>query len=265
MIYLVISMSHKEETSEGYPFEKKKRLASKISDMRDKPTLRRVREIILAENPMIATKKSNNGYLMFFQNYTEDTYVKLERLLAKVEKERLEQQARSITETSDHMLMSSEDPNADYTMSRTRLRYSNREKRLIKRQQREDDIINENTVRTANTDDDNDIEDDNVNVQKNVPKITSKTKVVSKTSSASTATSAKMTKTAKGTINEEFEGSEENSAPIKVSAKGAGKTVKPVSKPPATKVTAKSTAGVKPKSNEAPKKPASTIFTKMKA
>lgn len=143
-------MSHKDETVEGYSFEKKKRLASKISDMRDKPTLRMIRDIILAENPEIAVKKSSNGYLMYFQSYTPDTYKKIEKLLNKLEKERLEQQARTITETSEHIMMSSEDPNTDYTLSRTRLRYSNREKRLIKRQQYEE-IVNEQNAMTVNT------------------------------------------------------------------------------------------------------------------
>ena len=124
-----------------YPFEKKQKLADKISVMTDKPTLRKIRDIIKTENPEAASRKSSNGYLMYFQNYTDITYIKIEKVLIKNEKDKLEQQTRSITEMSDSMIMNSDDPNTDYTISRTRLRYSNREKRLIKRQQYEDVIL----------------------------------------------------------------------------------------------------------------------------
>ena len=120
---------------EEYSFEKKERMASKISDMRDVDTLRKIRDIIYSENVNASATKSGNGYLMYFQNYSDETYRKIEKLLHKIQKEKLERQTRSVTE------MSSEDPNTNYNVSRTRLRYSNREKRLIKRQQYEN-IIN---------------------------------------------------------------------------------------------------------------------------
>jgi hypothetical protein len=138
-------MSQKEETSNEYSFEKKKRLAAKISDMRsvqDKPVLRKIKDIIFDENPGISAKKSSYGYLMYFQNYTPETYKKIERYLERVESEKVSRAARAITETSEHMIFSSEDPNSDYSNTRTRLRYSNKERRLIKRQHYED-IINE--------------------------------------------------------------------------------------------------------------------------
>jgi len=153
MIFNVISMTHRvkdqDYDNESYPFEKKQKLADKISVMTDKPTLRKIRDIIKTENPEATSKKNSNGYLMYFQNYTDDTYVKIEKLLNKIEKDRLEQQTRSITEMSDNMLMSSDDPNTDYTLSRTRLRYSNREKRLIKRQQYED-VIHDQQIDSEN-------------------------------------------------------------------------------------------------------------------
>lgn len=149
MIYSVISMSHKTESHEPYPFEKKQKLADKISVMRDKPTLRKIRDIIKMENPEATSRKDSNGYLMYFQSYTAITYIKIERLLNKIEQDKLEQQTRSITEMSDNMMMSSDDPNTDYTLSRTRLRYSNREKRLIKRQQYED-VIHEQYMDSEN-------------------------------------------------------------------------------------------------------------------
>jgi len=122
-----------------YSFERKKKMASKISDMTDKTILRKIQAIIRAENSNPSAKKTNNGLLMFFQNYTDETYQKIEKLLNNHEQEKIERQTRSVTE------MSSEDPNTNYTVSRTRLRYSNREKRLIKRRQYET-IINEKII-----------------------------------------------------------------------------------------------------------------------
>lgn len=127
---------------EDFSFERKQRLAAKINDMRDKTVLKKIKDIIFANNPNITARKSGGGYLMYFQNYTNETYHKIERLLNKIEIEKLEQQTKTITETSDQFALSSEDPTSDYNMSRTRLRYSNREKRLIRRCQYED-IINE--------------------------------------------------------------------------------------------------------------------------
>jgi hypothetical protein len=149
MIFNIISMSHKTENCGIYPFEKKQKLADRISVMRDKPTLRKIRDIIKTENPESTSRKNSNGYLMYFQSYSDITYIKIEKLLNKIEKDKLEQQTKSITEMSDNMMMSSDDPNTDYTLSRTRLRYSNREKRLIKRQQYED-VIHEQYIDSEN-------------------------------------------------------------------------------------------------------------------
>lgn len=145
----------KPKINEEYTFEKKKKLAARISDMRDKETLRKIRDIIFAENPEVSARKSSNGYLMYFQNYADPTYFKIEKYLNKIEKEKLDRQTRSIAETSEQIILSSEadEQTTDYTFSRTRLGYSNRERRLIKRRQYEN-IINEKIL-------DSDAQDDN--------------------------------------------------------------------------------------------------------
>ena len=134
-------MSSIPDQKEAYSFEKKKKLAARISDMRDKDTLRKIRDIIFTENPDINAKKSSGGYLMYFQNYTVNTYIKIEKYLNKLDAEKLEKITRSITENSDHPMVSSEadmyGSNIDYTVSRSKLKYSNKERRLIKRTQYE--------------------------------------------------------------------------------------------------------------------------------
>ena len=71
----------------------------------------------------------------------------------KIEREKIEKETKSIKETSERFL-STDAPNSDYNVSRTRLRYSNRERRIIKRKQY-DSISNEqfnvNTNTSANS------------------------------------------------------------------------------------------------------------------
>ncbi len=166
-------MSNQEDmiTDEEYPIEKKRRLAKDISNMRNKIHLRKIKEIIFEENPDIAVNKDNRGMLMFFQNLSYATYVRLDKFLRKIEKDKLEKQTQSITETSEHLLLSSEadrtesnesvkdGKTVDYSKTRTRLRYSNKEKNLIKRQQYEKNInkkeeVLEESSQPPNTDSD---------------------------------------------------------------------------------------------------------------
>ena len=170
--------------TDTYSFERKKRLASKISEVRDKTILRQIKNIIFEENPDAIAKKSSGGYLMFFQNYAINTYIRLEELLSKIEIERLQRQTKSIAKASES-LINSDDPTNDYETTRSRLRYSNREKRLMKRQQYEmliskqvHEHLGESTLVTVsspltesandsdqNTSDD-DMENKNVTIQK---------------------------------------------------------------------------------------------------
>lgn len=142
------------EDENVYNFERKKKLANRISGIRDKPLLRAIRDIIYKENPGIVAKKSSGGYLMYFQNYAPITYLKIDNAINKFESRKKEKlydsnssakfsnKSNNVTESSDKPnITSSEEPN-EYNGKYTRLRYSNRERRLIKRQQYED-IINE--------------------------------------------------------------------------------------------------------------------------
>ena len=158
--------------NDEYSFDKKKKMASKISDMRDKNVLRKIRDIIFIENPEINAKKSSNGYLMYFQNYTNETYYKIEKLLNKIENDNLEKQTKTITESSEQLLLSSEndEKNVDYISSRSRLRYSNRERRLIARKQYEN-IINEQTENNHNIFEKASLEPEKSNNKKTVNKI----------------------------------------------------------------------------------------------
>lgn len=126
-----------------YTFEKKKKLAEKISNMKNKLYLKRIKDIIYEENPEISVRKSNRGVLMYFQNFTPLTYYKLDKFIIKLEMDKVKRQTKSITDTSDKLILSSEEPlTVDYSKTRTRLRYSNIEKKIIKRLEYEKIIKN---------------------------------------------------------------------------------------------------------------------------
>jgi hypothetical protein len=147
-------MLGKSKIKEEYSFDSKKKLATCISNLTNKTNLKKIKEIIFKENPNIAVNKNRRGVLMYFQNFSNDTYVKLDKYLKKIERENIDRDAKSITETSDQVMLSSEDPNGttDYSRARTRLRYSNREKRLIKRRQYEKIISEKLDCDTSNSD-----------------------------------------------------------------------------------------------------------------
>lgn len=120
-----------------YSFEKKKKLAAKIGNIKNKEQLRTIRDIIFEENPNAIAKKTNDGYLMYFQNYTPDTYIRIEKNLNKNEPNKnsifsinhLENTISDVPINTDSEC--SKNIDVDYVNSRSRLRYSNRERRLI--------------------------------------------------------------------------------------------------------------------------------------
>lgn len=133
-----------------YSAEKKKRLASKISRMRNKKNLKHIRKILFEENPQLDVSKNKTGQLMFFQNCTYETYIRLEKFITLLEEKKL---TKSMEESDSirHTLSSEMDDTTatDYTKSRTRLRYSNHEKKLIRRKKYEK-IISEKLVSNDN-------------------------------------------------------------------------------------------------------------------
>lgn len=134
-----------------YPSEKKKRLANKISRMRNKNNLKRIRKILFDENPQLDVSKNKTGQLMFFQNCTYETYVKLEKFVTLLEEKKLSKSMKESDSIRQTLSSEMDDTTVtDYTTSRTRLRYSNHEKKLIRRKKYEK-IISEKLVSDGNT------------------------------------------------------------------------------------------------------------------
>jgi hypothetical protein len=124
--------------------------------MKNKDVLKKIKDIIFKENPGIAVRKNNRGMLMYFQNFTSMTYYKLDKLLLLHENKKVKRHTDSITYTSDKMKYSSEEQitsTTDYSKTRTRLRYSNAEKKLIKRLEYEKLIKNNKKNMLASSND----------------------------------------------------------------------------------------------------------------
>jgi len=132
-------------TENIYNFDKKKKLATRIEKLKNKTHLHRIRKIIFEENPDATSRKSQNGYLMYFHNYTNETYINIENYLKSIE----ENKTKSIFGTNEYYTeidsiktTNVESNDTDYETTRSRLRFSNQEKRLIKkRQYAEEDVI----------------------------------------------------------------------------------------------------------------------------
>jgi hypothetical protein len=120
--------------SDIYTFEQKKKLAERINNIHNKTILKNIRIIIIENNPDIIMKKVNNGYLSYFQNYTNDTYIKINIYLSQYAKQQ---------EKSKDLTLSTESPSIP---NENTAKYSNKDKRIIKRQRYEETIFIQRTT-----------------------------------------------------------------------------------------------------------------------
>lgn len=109
-----------------YNYEDKKKLAYRISNMQNKEVLKKIRDIIIINNPDIVMKKINNGYLAYFQNYTNKTYILIDECLNTYSK-------KIKIETSS---------NINNVTNATNMNYSNKDKRVIMRTRYEETLNN---------------------------------------------------------------------------------------------------------------------------
>lgn len=146
-----------EEIGKIYSHKKKEKLANRISKIKRKKELVKIFEIIRNENDTVT--ENNNGLFMYFHNLKYDTYIKIEKYLALLDKQ--------ILHYSDNTIISEDSQNNNCTNTDTaqkeykpyttddfpsqrefspKLKYSNKEKNLIKRQRYDDNINSENNI-----------------------------------------------------------------------------------------------------------------------
>lgn len=128
----------------AYPYEKKKRLAKKIGALKRKEDLVKVLEIIYADNKNIT--ENQNGLFLFFERLNDATYHKIDLYLRssikkKISDDELSDKHGFVTyaknEFSDSKLE---------TLSDSKLKYSNREKNIIKRKNYSEHLNSENGI-----------------------------------------------------------------------------------------------------------------------
>lgn len=121
---------------EVYSYEKKKKLADRISKLKRKQDMVNILEIIYQDNKDIT--ENQNGLFMFFHNLDNSTYYKIENYLKTLVKKKSEDTTSDKEYTSYEK---SEFPDQE-TLS-PKLKYSNKEKNIIKRQRYEDKLNSE--------------------------------------------------------------------------------------------------------------------------
>ena len=123
----------------SYSYEKKKRLADKISKIKKKDDMVKILEIIYENNKNIT--ENQNGLFMLFHNLDDSTYHKLDAYLRSISKKR----GSTGSITSDSISEKKEyksyiDDEFENNRLNPSLKYSNKEKNLIKRN-RYDNLI----------------------------------------------------------------------------------------------------------------------------
>lgn len=130
-----------------FPIDKKKKLASKISELRNKEDLKKIKKIIFETNPNIAVNKDSGGILMFFQNLNFDTYIILENYLKEIEMRKITNRTHKITRNSEKLQNGSDSAYYNKVTISDRMifggsdsksadfKYSNKEKNIIRKKE----------------------------------------------------------------------------------------------------------------------------------
>ncbi len=128
-----------------FTMDKKRKMASKISDIRNKSDLKMIKCIIFEENPDISVNKESGGMLMFFQNMTQKTYERLDKLLTEIDNNALTKTTTGVdTHQSDKL--SDNYNNSSYLTSHTRFRYTNKERSIMRKKEYDTMITNQNNM-----------------------------------------------------------------------------------------------------------------------
>lgn len=123
-----------------YSFEQKEKLARKIQKLKKEKHFMDITDIITKYNPDINITTNPSGHFMYFQNLKHETYHAIEKYIKKVSvvkyvsenSENFNTQNSHINVISSFNSESNISEDEQYT-DNPKLRYSNREKNLIKR------------------------------------------------------------------------------------------------------------------------------------
>ena len=127
----------------SYSYEKKKRLADKISKIKKKEDMVKILEIIYDDNKNIT--ENQNGTFMLFHNLDDSTYNKLEAYLKTLSKKRNTNSVTSDSISEKKEYKSYVEDELEQSSINLNMKYSNKEKNLIKRSRYDNLINSENT------------------------------------------------------------------------------------------------------------------------
>ena len=126
-----------------FPHKRKEKLAAKISKIKRKKDLVKIFEIIREDSSTVT--ENNNGMFMYFHNLKYETYIKLEKYISQTNQQNYSTSTNSeeSTHKKEYKPYTIDDFPSQQNFS-PKLKYSNKEKNLIKRQQYDDNINIEN-------------------------------------------------------------------------------------------------------------------------
>lgn len=125
-----------------YSYEEKKKLANKISKIKKKGDLVKIFQIIYGENQSVT--ENNNGFFMFFHKLSDPTYVKIDIFLKQLNKKRIEESSETLSSEKKEYRPYTEEDFPSQKGICPKLKFSNKEKNLIKRRIYDKNMNNQN-------------------------------------------------------------------------------------------------------------------------
>ena len=120
-----------------YSYEEKKKLSTKIEKIKKKKYLIKIFNIIMELEKDKKFIENDNGIFMFFHNYNDETYEKINKYLLKIErKNKLKEKKLSSedsTSISDGKYLPYDNQIINLENNKNNIKLSNKEKNLIKR------------------------------------------------------------------------------------------------------------------------------------
>jgi hypothetical protein len=134
-----------------YSFEQKEKLAKHIQKLKKKQHFIDIQNIIVTQNPDINITTNQSGHFMYFQNLKTETYITIEKYIKKVNMKKYLSEYSDNTDTQNLHINSEKIPGDIKKYSseiepfsdNPRLKYSNKEKNLIKRKNYDEQINNQ--------------------------------------------------------------------------------------------------------------------------
>lgn len=117
-----------------YPIKNKRKLAKKIGKIKNKKVLCDIINIIHKRNKF-NPKESNRHIFMYFHNFTNDTYLEIEKCVKEYYNTKVKSTTTNddtIVSTEEYKPYSQEDLQSQKNLS-PKLKYSNKERSLLKR------------------------------------------------------------------------------------------------------------------------------------